>query len=173
MKGAGYRDIVISTDVPLKRDGLPYANSVEPNDPGVAVYWTDRDGEPSSMACDGWATVRENMRAIGVTIEAFRTIERANAGQILKRAYSGLKALPPPPNDALRGGFGMPEEEKQLIAHWRTILGLPAGKVTRAQLDAAFQRASKLVHPDRPGGDQHRFKLVSQAYEYGKDMVDG
>ena len=39
------RHVVISTNIPLRRDGLPLANMREPEDPGVAVYWDDKAGK--------------------------------------------------------------------------------------------------------------------------------
>ena len=32
-------DLILSMNVDLRRDGLPYANYKEPIDPGVAVYF--------------------------------------------------------------------------------------------------------------------------------------
>src|SRR3954465_14120648 len=34
----GAREIVISTNVPVRLDGLPYATAAMPQDPGCAVY---------------------------------------------------------------------------------------------------------------------------------------
>lgn len=39
----GGRYIVLSTNVALRRDGLPYANQAEPPDSGVAVYFERRE----------------------------------------------------------------------------------------------------------------------------------
>ncbi len=42
-------NIIISTNVRLRLDGLPRSGEPEPNDPGVAVYW-ERSNEPPA-AC--------------------------------------------------------------------------------------------------------------------------
>ena len=41
----GAMRIVVSTDIPLRRDGIFYANAGRPDDPGVAVYFRWR-GKP-------------------------------------------------------------------------------------------------------------------------------
>ena len=86
------RDVVLSTNVPLRRDGLPYANVAEPADPGVAVYWT-KGGQPQVMACDRWSKVKDNVRAVGLAIEALRQLERTGASEILERVADHYRAL--------------------------------------------------------------------------------
>lgn len=99
------RQIVISTNVQLRRDGEPYASRNAPSDPGVAVYFL-RKGRPVCFACDQYQQVWENMRAISKTLEAMRGIERWGSAEMLDRAFTGFEALPspdmvtPPPNKA-------------------------------------------------------------------------
>lgn len=49
----------------------PYRDGRDPSDPGAAVYFTMR-GEGKVFACDRWYRMRDNVRAIGKTIEALR-----------------------------------------------------------------------------------------------------
>jgi hypothetical protein len=58
----GARNIVISTNIELRRDGLPYAGRRPPEDQGGAVYFT-YNGSEQCIPCDKWRTIRENMRA--------------------------------------------------------------------------------------------------------------
>jgi hypothetical protein len=93
--GANHRSVVLSTNIKLRQDGLPYANRPRLDDPGVAVYWTDRSTKKDwVLACDAWAHIRDNYRAIGLTVEGLRLIQRAGASQLLDRAYTGFAALP-------------------------------------------------------------------------------
>jgi hypothetical protein len=69
----GGKNIVISTNLQLRQDGLPYANQRMPNDPGVAVYFTYK-GKQTCFACDRWNRIEHNLRAIFKTIEALRGI---------------------------------------------------------------------------------------------------
>lgn len=63
----GARYVILSTNVELRRDGLPYSKQSEPVDPGVAIYF-EWHGKQMSFACDRWDRVRDNVRAIGKTI---------------------------------------------------------------------------------------------------------
>lgn len=143
------RDVVISSNVPLRRDGLPLANMRQPDDPGVAVYWTGRGrkGEPVPrvMACDVWRTVRENLRAVGLAVEAIRSLERTGASEILERAFAGFALLP------------------ASIDHWG-VLG------TRAALDARLRELAREHHPDR-GGDPAVMAAINAAYELARNEV--
>lgn len=135
----GAREVVISSNVPVRTDGLPYAGTPERiADPGVAVYWTTGKGEPKVMACDRWLRPRENVRAIGLAIDGLRAIQRAGATQILDRAYTAFAALP------VAAGA-------TVLRSWREVLGL-AGVFTREQLEARFRELAKTAHPDLAGG---------------------
>ena len=61
---------VLSSNVQLRRDGLPYANMREPDDRGVAVYFTLK-GQQMCFCCDRWDSVADNIQAVRKTIEAF------------------------------------------------------------------------------------------------------
>jgi hypothetical protein len=94
--GYAYRESrIISTNVPLRRDGEPMAGRNEPLDPGVAVYF-QRKGKQVCFACDKYDRVWKNMRAIAKTIEAMRGIERWGSSDMLDRAFTGFAALPEP-----------------------------------------------------------------------------
>ena len=91
------KHVVISTNVPLRRDGEPYASRREPDDTGVAVYFQRMPGsETVCLACDKFIHVWENMRALGKTLEAMRGIERWGSTELLNRAFVGFTALPSP-----------------------------------------------------------------------------
>ena len=140
------RGVVVSSNVPLRRDGTMYRGDHSEQampDPGVAVYWDDRDGKPRVIACDSWRTVRENVRAIGLTIEALRQIERTGASHLLERAYRGFARLP------------------EATDCWLT-LGIPKGS-SREVVSAAFRELSRTLHPDR-GGHPQRYAQITQAY---------
>jgi hypothetical protein len=67
----GGRNAVLSTNIPLRRDGLPFANYKVPTDKGVAVYFTYKDRQVC-FACDAWDKIEDNMQAVWKTIEAPR-----------------------------------------------------------------------------------------------------
>jgi hypothetical protein len=135
--GAEDQDVVISSNIALRRDGRPYANQAEPTDPGIAVYWT-QDRQPRVMACDCWRTTRDNLRAVGLTIDALRAIDRSGATQLLERAFTGFAALPATTGDTC-------------APHWRDVLGLNGGPLTQRDVLAAFKARLQFCHPDSGG----------------------
>jgi len=127
----GGQKAIISTNVPLRNDGLPRANMPNPSDCGVAVYFGYRK-HSLVFACDKYNKVTDNVYAIGKTIEAMRGIERWGASDMMERAFTGFKALPEKGSQA-----------------WREILGIPAQElVTRQVIEDRFRSLVKERHPD-------------------------
>lgn len=139
-------DLVISSNLELRLDGLPRSGQREPADPGIAVYWRDR-GETRCMAIDRYDRVADNLAAVAATLEAMRAIERHGGAEILNRAFTGFAALPGP----------------TLVRQWWATLCVPPNS-SRDVVDTAYRRLRSLHHPDR-GGDPQSFHEVQQAYE--------
>lgn len=131
----GARYVVISTNVELRRDGLPYAGRRAPEDCGVAVYF-QRRGKQMTFACDRWDRVSDNIRAISKTIEAMRGIERWGASDMMERAFAAFEALPP---------SGAPVQ----ASCW-DILGIEPGADTTV-IKAMWRKRLKTAHPDQGG----------------------
>lgn len=148
------RNIVLSTNLPLRRDGLPGVPDREPVDPGVAVYfsrWADGGLKPYVIACDQFTRVRWNLRAIGATIEALRSIERHGTTSMLEQAFSGFAALPPAPT-----------ADK---SWWRNVLGLdPSARIDADAVRAAYRELARLNHPD-VGGSTAKMAEINMAYQ--------
>jgi hypothetical protein len=152
----GARDVVISSNIPTRADGLPYANAPKRlDDPGVAVYWVTRRYDsnarkdvtaPFVMACDRYRTAVANIRAIGLSVEALRALERHGTKAIRDRAFSGFAALP-----AQAGA-----------SSWRTVLGLGDAQVSADDVERAYRRAAMTAHPDR-GGTTEAMSEVTRA----------
>jgi len=132
-------DVVISTNVRTRLDGLPHSGEREPDDPGAAVYWRDM-GRDRCMAIDRYSRVAQNIAALAATIEAMRAIERHGGAAILDRAFTGFTALPAP----IVAGMKRP---------WRDVLGFPADyPVSPALLTERYRSRASQEHPDK-GGD--------------------
>lgn len=91
----GATALVLSTNIPLRLDGLPYSNSREPSDHGVAIYFRIK-GEPRVLACDKWDLTAHNMVALARHVEAMRGQLRWGVGT-LEQAFGGYRALPAMP----------------------------------------------------------------------------
>lgn len=143
------KNVVVSTNIKLRKsDGLPYSNRKEPEDSGVAVYFTLK-GEQRCIPCDKWDRVADNIYAIGKTIEAMRGIDRWGTPQIIAAAFSGFKALP-------EAGSG--------VKWWEELDIAPDARVE--EIKKAFGKKAKKYHPDNPHtGDPNKFKRVTLAKE--------
>lgn len=146
----GGSKLVLSTNIPLKKDGTPYAGGYRLEDEGVAVYF-DYNGKRVCFACDRWWTMAENMHAIAKTIEALRGVARWGTGDMLDSAVSGFAALPAP----IVAGMKRP---------WRDVLGFPAGATPDVdQVRRAHQRLASELHPDHEGGDTAKMAELNVA----------
>jgi len=140
-------DTIISTNVQLRRDGLPLSNQAEPSDPGVAVYWK-KYGKDQVMATDTYRRVADNLAAIAASLEAIRAIERHGGSQIMDRAFLGFTALPAP-------------------EQWRDVLEMPQDapthKTVREVARDHYMRLAKKHHPDN-GGNAEQMARINRAW---------
>jgi hypothetical protein len=138
-------DILISTNVRLRLDGLPRSDQ-EPSDPGAAVYWQKKGKTMRCMAIDQYTRVADNLAAIAATLDAMRAIERHGGATILDRAFLGFAALP--------------EHASQ---PWREVLGIQ-GSATLDLVESRFRALVKVHHPD-VGGKDEDFLRIKEARE--------
>ena len=133
---------ILSTNIPLRRDGLPYAHATEPDDPGVAIYF-DYKGQHACLACDKWKYTRDNIRAIEKSIEALRGIDRWGASTILDRAFQGFTLLAnPDPN-------------------WWDVLDVNRNDSLEF-IEGVYRAKIKQCHPDL-GGDAEQARQLNEA----------
>ena len=123
----GATAIIVTTNVPTTRAearGLAGAY-----DPGVAAFFT-LDGAERVIACDRWTTIAENLRAVGLTVEATRALARWGASDVVARAMAGFAALPAP------------------ASGWQALLG-PCRELAQAR--RSYRALIAKAHPDRGG----------------------
>lgn len=110
----GAKGAVVSSNIPTRQDGTPYRDGLTEKmpDPGVAVYFT-KGKRLICLPCDTYTRPWENCRAIGLAVEAFRSMERHGAHQVLDQAFEGFTALPAP---------GQVDDPDELT--WWQVLGL-------------------------------------------------
>lgn len=144
-------DVVISTNIRTRQDGLPYSNALAPEDPGAAVYFV-LDGEDYCLPCDKWDRVADNIAAIAAHIGALRGIERWGVGD-LRQAFTGWKALPDP--------------ESVSAPSWRTVLGIESDCNDLNHVRDAYRRLRRRHHPDTPGvvPNWENFHIIQCAWE--------
>lgn len=146
----GARDVIISSNVPVRRDGLPYATHAKPSDAGVAVYFSFQ-GRQTCLACDRWRLVGDNLHAIALTIQALRGISRWGSGDMVEAAFTGFAALPSP----------------DMARSWRDVLrepGEPAPE-TLSAATALYRHLARERHPDMAGGSNEAMSELNRAYD--------
>ena len=146
--------LIVSTNIELRRDGLPYAATREPEDAGVAVYFTYKKRQ-MCFACDRWKKVASNMQAIAKTIEALRGVARWGTGDMMDAAFTGFAALPAPGQTTGRG--------------WREILELN-GTPSIDEAKDRYRRLSSVRHPDK-GGSQEAMSELNWAWALAQEQL--
>lgn len=155
----GARGAVISSNVEIRQDGLPYSNRRTPDDPGVAVYFM-RGTTRYCLPCDKWDRVADNLAAVAAHVEAMRGMERWGVGS-LDRAFAGFKALPP------AGGTTVSTQGPS----WWNVLGVQPN-ASRDVVQAAFRALARQHHPDR-GGDVGAMAAINRAWEQAQAAMGG
>lgn len=153
---------VQASDYYMRKDGGIKADAKVTGD-GVVVSFDSIHG-PLRYACDsfsgsswrGLAGWQANVRAIALTLEALRKVDRYGSSHRGEQ-YTGFAALP----------SGEPVEYPMTIERARLILSgydddTDPGRTVSWQ--SLYRRAALATHPDR-GGDPAEFARVQAAYE--------
>lgn len=130
----GAASVVISTNVALRNDGLPYATQKQIADPGVAVYFMLKK-RLMVMAVDHYTSVAGNMRSLTLAIEAMRQLERHGGGTMMERAFTGFAAIAPP------------DWKKP----WREVFGVKPD--WHGDITALYREKARNRRPDAGGSD--------------------
>lgn len=145
-------DVIVSSNVRTRNDGLPYSNAREPDDPGVCVYF-NLDGVDIALPCDTFDRVADNIAAIAGHIEADRRQERYGVGRTEQR-YAGFKQLP-------EHGSGRP---------WWVVLGVDHNADFK-DVKTAYRRKARETHPDA-GGSSDAFQQVQEAWRQAQAAME-
>jgi hypothetical protein len=151
------KSIVLSTNVPLKNDGMPYATYKTPDDKGIAIYFQYKE-QSIVICCDQWDRIEHNLWAVAKTIEAMRGIERWGVSDFLKHSFQGFQALPP-------------ADSKQSSKTWWQVMAysqMPGKQPWDwAGVEAQYKSLAKKRHPDA-GGTTEAFQELVSAFDQAK-----
>lgn len=142
------KNVVISSNVPLKKNGEMYADVASDtlDDPGVAVYFM-YDGQQVVLCCDAWKTPAENVHAIGNAVNAIRGIGRWEVSDFIKRSFTGFKAIP-----------------ETITRPWWVVLEIPE-TASQEEKKAAYYRLAAIRHPDKATGSHDAFTELIRSYQ--------
>lgn len=152
------RNVVIQLDLreeDIRLDGLPRANA-RPSTPRVILSCETPDG-PLSFPCDTWNDWQDNVRAIALTLEHLRAVDRYGVTKH-REQYTGWRALP-----------GAGASSVASSAEWAAqFIASASGKEVWGILDDpdyaadAYRLAAKRLHPDA-GGSTEAFQRLQEA----------
>lgn len=133
----GGTDLVLSSSVTLGAE--------RPADPGVVAYFMWQK-QQMAIPCDRWDSVAGNVRAITLTVEAMRGLERWGAKHMIHAMFNGFKRL----------------SEKASGVSWWEVLGV-SHKADAAEIKRAYVERAKVCHPDK-GGSESKMIELNEAY---------
>ena len=153
-----------SKDTGKNVEGLVISSNVtlmdrDPSDGGVAAYFR-WDGLDCCIAVDRYPHPKDNLMAIVHIIEAERTKLRHGGLNIVRAAFRGFAALPPPRTP-----------DGQIEKPWWAILDFPQEQgLSLADIDRRFRELVKTHHPDA-GGDAAGFNRIMDAVREGREAL--
>lgn len=148
----GASNIIVSSNMRLRLDGRPTATQNRLEDEGIAVYFT-LSGAQQCIPCDKWSTVKDNVRAVGLTVAALRGLERWGAKEMVNAAFRGFRALP---ENIILG--------EHVSRPWHEVLQV-SPNADQEIIRAAWKRLISRYHPDNTeSGDATKFAEVQKAY---------
>jgi hypothetical protein len=148
----GARNVIVSSNLKLRQDGIPYSQQPRNDDEGIAIYFT-RKGKDMVLACDKFAKREANMRAITKMIDAIRGIERWGSYDMMERAFTGFAQLEAPPD----------------LRQWWEVLGVPEN-AHATNVEARYRSLRSLHHPDK-GGEASEFQAVQMAHDQFRKLA--
>lgn len=140
----GADGVVISTNAELNTRGEISARQRRIDDTGAVAYFR-LDDEDVCIPCDKWTELKDNLRALELTVGALRGLERWGAREIVRRAFTGFAALP-------------------AGSHWSDVLGV-SPDAGRDEIERVYRRLARERHPDVAGGSVEAFRELNEAYQ--------
>lgn len=135
----------------IRNDGWP-RSSARPSEPGVILGFSGKSGD-LSYPCDTYKKYEDNIRAIALSLEALRTVDRYGVTRNNEQ-YKGWAKLPPAP-EVMKY-----EDAVHFIALHSGII--PS---TQDRLKDAFRAAARKLHPDSSDGNHGQFIMLGNAKE--------
>lgn len=156
------KDIIIQAGFELRdirNDGWP-RSSARPSHPGIIVSFAGKTG-PMSFPCDTFDAWEDNIRAIALSLQALRVVDRYGVTQNNEQ-YKGWARLPPPATSSNSGFPNVVEAAAEFLAQ-HSGFEAPHIRADRDRFRNAYRVAAARLHPDKPGGSNELFVRLQQA----------
>jgi hypothetical protein len=137
----------------IRNDGWP-KSSARPSQPGVVLSFTTKQGM-MVMPCDSFREWEANLRAIALSLERLRAVDRYGVTTEEKEQYTGWLRLP------AAGATDEAAECAKILIQHASVGWVPAQVLERRELfDTVWREAVRRTHPDtnkgHDGGDFNR-----------------
>lgn len=144
----GCKHLVIEADFKegqIRQDGWPRADA-NPSSPRVVISLLDSTHGPLRYPCDTFTRFEDNVRAVGLALEALRTVDRYGVTRRGEQ-YAGWKALP-----ATTGPTMTAEAAAALLVRLAESTGSATEVLSSVdQARSMIRAAAKRTHPDVGG----------------------
>lgn len=150
----------------MRQDGWIRGDAI-PRTPRVVLSFEHPSLGALRYPADRYLDWKDNVRAIRLTLEALRAIDRYGVTR-KQEQYTGWKALP----SQSSAGLNVEAAVRVLLAYDPRNASLDVSQVTKAvqtvlgSVDVAreiLRRAARATHPDADGGSHYKFIAVQQA----------
>ena len=157
------KDVVIQsgfTRQQLRNDGWPRAGE-RPTDPGIIISFQSPKG-PLSFPCDRYNDFQANIRAIALSLEALRAVDRYGVTRQAEQ-YKGWQQIEAPGSWK---GFKNSEDAARFLCI--KAYGTDSENEIRNLIEDAefrknaYRRAASKLHPDQ-GGSHEEFVLLQES----------
>jgi hypothetical protein len=138
----------------FRNDGFPRAQA-KAEHPGIILSLDTAHGA-LSFPCDTFTTWQDNLRAVVLTMEKLRAIDRYGVTKN-DQQYKGWLAIEA---TAAPAGFATVKEALEFLAD---VSGHSSPRADPDTLRTMLRKAQRATHPDVTGADSYRFERVSAA----------
>lgn len=133
----------------IRNDGWP-RSSARPKEPGVIVTFTGKSGV-MSFPCDRFNGWEDNLRAIALSLEALRQVDRYGVTRNNEQ-YRGFARIAAPQ-----------DTRQEAVAFFSKVTGLSPREI-QADPQGAYRLAARALHPDT-GGDHAQFVKLQEHWK--------
>lgn len=154
------KQIVIQADCELseiRNDGMLRSNA-RLRGPGIILSFNSKHGA-LSYPCDKFTRWEDNLRAIALSLEALRTVDRYGVTRSAEQ-YKGWAKLPGPTQPSVG-----PQEAAAVLVRFATAFTAGDILASPETYREAYKSAAATTHPDRNGGSDGSFKVIQRAAE--------
>jgi hypothetical protein len=135
----------------IRNDGLPRAGAT-PAGPAVCLHFEKgKSKQVISLPCDTFRLYTDNLKAIALSLEALRKVDRYGVTQGAEQYKGFMRLEAPDPKRAAKDFF---------VVH----LGVPESSIDWTDIKPHYAELARKFHPDRGGEFRDLWDKLNDAY---------